>query len=354
MKKRRNKNNITFDLNWSNDFSPEQQRSEWMMASNILWDMEREGQVNKKDLENSIIEYMKKENFPRKDIMKMSSVKEYDKNISFCITAYLLNNGYEYSPSKEYLNNTIRSLLNKKYEAMNVVKSKPVKIDSFQAMLDVIEKLETKITNKCPDFSKEFLDKGCNKQIAEKLISIYKPIYEEYEEGYNGNPEVLEGYRRYNKKDFKLRCKWYKTLLDSLEEYKNKKVTTTVRKTKPKSPSQLVSKLKYMKKYDELALISFDPTYIIGAKCITLYNTKTRVFSVYIGNSLTLTGTTIQNFDDESSMSKILRNPAQQLKKLSEGTKLKVLNEFNNLTTKSKVPSGRVNADTILLGFYKK
>jgi len=354
MRKRKNVYNATLDLNWSNTYSEEQQRSEWLSASNILWNMEKEGQITKKELENAIPEYMKKENYPRKDIMKMKGVKDYDKTVSFCITAYLLNKGYDYFPSKEYLNNTIQSLVNKKYENVTVTRSKPVKIDSFAVMLELIESLETNITAKVPDFTKEFANKGCSTEVAKRLHSIYEPLYIEYTEAYSGNKEVLEGYSQYNKRDFKILCKWYKALLETLEEIQKKKVSTTVRKSKPKTPSQLVKKLKYMKKFDELSLTSFNPEYIIGAKCVTLYNTKTRVFTVLVGNSLSVTGTTIQNFDDEKSFSKVLRTPFQQLKKLTEGTKLRILKEFEEITTKGKLPSGRVNDQMILVSVYKK
>jgi hypothetical protein len=354
MRKRKNVYNATLDLNWSNTYSEEQQRSEWLSASNILWNMEKEGQITKKELENAIPEYMKKENYPRKDIMKMKSVRDYDKTVSFCITAYLLNKGYDYSPSKEYMNNTIQSLVNKKYEKVTVTRSKPVKIDSFTVMLELIESLETNITAKVTDFTKEFANKGCSTEVAKRLHSIYEPLYIEYTEAYSGNKEVLEGYSQYNKRDFKILCKWYKALLETLEEIQKKKVSTTVRKSKPKTPSQLVKKLKYMKKFDELSLTSFNPEYIIGAKCVTLYNTKTRVFTVLIGNSLSVTGTTIQNFDDEKSFSKVLRTPFQQLKKLTEGTKLRILKEFEEINTKGKLPSGRVNDQMILVSVYKK
>lgn len=357
MRKPRNIYTATLELNWSDGYSDEQKRSEWLTASNILWNMEKEGHITKKELESSISEYMKNEKYPRKDIIKMKSVRDYDKTVSFYITAYLLNKGYDYSPSKKYLNSSINSLVNKKYERSLTTRSTPQKIqkiDSFTVILEYIESLETNITIKVPDFKKDLTDKGCNSEIGKKLQSIYEPLYIEYTEAYSGNKEVLEGYSQYKKRDFKILCKWYKELLDFLEDIQKKPVSTTVkiRKSRPKTPSQLVSKLKYMKKFNELSLTSFNPEYIVGAKCITLYNTKTRVFTLLVGNSLSVTGTTIQNFN-ETSFSKVLRAPTEQLKKLT-GTKLKVLKEFENITTKGKPPSGRVNDQMILVSYYTK
>ena len=54
-----------------------------------------------------------------------------------------------------------------------------------------------------------------------------------------------------------------------------------------------------------------------------------------------------------TSFSKVLRAPTEQLKKLT-GTKLKVLKEFENITTKGKPPSGRVNDQMILVSYYTK
>lgn len=360
-KKRTTKFETNIDLiDWSSLVNEEQQRNEWLRASNILWNMEKHDEVKRTVLEDALTDYMKKMKYSVDDIRKIESVKDYDKTSSFLITGYLLNKGYNYQPSVNYLQNKINELLNKQYE--KTVKVTPKKVNVTSTVILCIEKLEDeKLSGKgIPSFDKELEGMGIDATVAKKVIGYFTPIYQEYKMAYDGDEEVLEGYRHYTKRQLGKICKWYEALLEEMGKYEEVKKATTrktvVRKAKPKTPAQLVKTMKYMKKDDELGLVSAKSEEIVGAKAVTLFNPKTRKFYLYVAKDkqLSVKGSSIIDFDEEASYCKILRKPDEMIKNLTEGTRSRIIKEVETLTTKAAKVSGRVSADMIILKTYRK
>ena len=360
-KKRITKFESNVDLvDWSSLINEEQQRNEWLRASNILWNMEKYDEVKRIVLEDALTDYMKKMKYSIDDIRKIESVKDYDKSSSFLITGYLLNKGYNYQPSVNYLESKINKLLNKEYE--KTVKVIPKKVDKTSDIIITIEKLEDeKLSGKgIPSFDKELDGMGIDGTVAKNIIGYFTPIYEEYKMAYNGDIEILEGYRHYSKRQLGKICKWYEALLEEIGKYEEVTVAKTrktiVRKAKPKTPAQLVKTMKYMKKCDELSLESVKSEEIVGAKAVTIFNPKTRKFYLYVAKDkqLSVKGSSIIDFDEEASYCKILRNPDEMIKNLTEGTRNRITKEAETLTTKSTKVSGRVSADMIILKTYRK
>ena len=101
------------------------------------------------------------------------------------------------------------------------------------------------------------------------------------------------------------------------------------RKRKEKSPEKLVAKLKYKIEDTKLGIKSIDPTEIIYAESLWVYNTKTRKLGQYQakvldprkmnrpGTGLMVKGTSIIGYDEETSIQKTLRKPEQQLKEFA-------------------------------------
>lgn len=65
-------------------------------------------------------------------------------------------------------------------------------------------------------------------------------------------------------------------------------------------------------------------------------------------------GTSIKNIDVEQSKSVRLRKPELFLPIVLSKTVKQISNEWGKLTTKSSVPNGRINKDTILLRVMDK
>ena len=128
------------------------------------------------------------------------------------------------------------------------------------------------------------------------------------------------------------------------------------RKTKEKPALQLVKNLNYASESDayfkDLHLKSISPTKIIGAIQLWVYNVKTKKLGVYHAEDvrgLSVKGSTIQNFNATTSVSKTLRKPNDTIPTLLDAGKVKLRNILSELKTKEKVLTGRINSETILL-----
>ena len=133
------------------------------------------------------------------------------------------------------------------------------------------------------------------------------------------------------------------------------------RRKKEKSPEQLVAKLQYKKEDTKLELKSIDPTEIIYAEELWVYNTKTRKLGHYKakvldprgmnrpGTGLMVKGTSIKGFDEENSIQKTLRKPEQQLKEFANSGPKKVVEFYSAIRTMGVKLNGRINSEVILL-----
>ena len=174
--------------------------------------------------------------------------------------------------------------------------------------------------------------------------------------------QLKEGYAHLKKGDIKKFRTAIEALLSALDLIiDSAKATRKPRKAKPKSATKLVEKLKYCKTDERYKLASIDPTLIVGANELWVFNTKTRKLGKYIaanidpkgmgrdGTGLSVKGTTILGFDENLSIQKTIRKPDDVLKEFKSAGKVKLrkfLDEINSVDTKL---NGRCNPDTVLL-----
>ena len=133
------------------------------------------------------------------------------------------------------------------------------------------------------------------------------------------------------------------------------------RTKKVKSPEKLVAKLQYKQEETKLNLKSIDPTEIIYAEELWVYNTKTRKLGHYVartldprglnrpGTGLMIQGTSVKGFDEEKSIQKTLRKPEEQLKEFSDSGPKKVLEFYDAIKTMGIKLNGRINTEVLLL-----
>lgn len=165
--------------------------------------------------------------------------------------------------------------------------------------------------------------------------------------------QLIEGYRHRTKKQIK-------NLYLFLTEIQNActmlmeeaKVMRKPRTPKAVSKDKLVEKLKYKKQDDTLKLVSVNPVDIFGSKELWIYNTKTRKLGKYVAKEyaeLGVKGATIINFDEDKSIQKTLRKPAEQIAAFKAAGKValrKFLDEINAVDTKM---NGRISEEIMLL-----
>ena len=139
------------------------------------------------------------------------------------------------------------------------------------------------------------------------------------------------------------------------------KATRAPRKSKPKSATKLVEKLKFLKVDEKYKLASISPDQIIGANELWVFNVKTRKLGKYVasnidpqgmgraGSGLSVKGTTILGFNETESVQKTLRKPPEQLKAFKDSGKVKLRKFLEDIPTTDTKLNGRCNPETILL-----
>lgn len=127
---------------------------------------------------------------------------------------------------------------------------------------------------------------------------------------------------------------------------------TRVRKVK--SPLKQVAKLKYLKEYEQLKSVS--ATSMIGARAVVLYNPESRVVTYYEcdnNHGLEVRGSALLNYDVSKTISKILRNPENNLPNILNNGRVAVRNEIRDLSAKNKTTNGRINNKLLILRTFK-
>jgi len=152
--------------------------------------------------------------------------------------------------------------------------------------------------------------------------------------------------------------KAYMAFLEKINSACDTFIETGKAKRKPRKPKavskeKLVAKLKYQLNCPELGIASINPTEIVDATEIWVFNTKNRKIGVYkVGGlhmGLNVKGTTIQQFDEGKSLQKTLRKPAEQLKLFKGNAKTKYQKAFDEIKTTDTKLNGRINNHIIIL-----
>ena len=113
--------------------------------------------------------------------------------------------------------------------------------------------------------------------------------------------------------------------------------------------------MKYLKESSPYKIASIDPTRIIKAQTLIVFNCKYKKLGIYVAadtSGLSVKGTTITNYDTEKSMSKTLRKPEDILPSVLTTGKLAFNKMFIGIKAASSTPNGRINEDTILVRIY--
>ena len=260
-------------------------------------------------------------------------------------------------------------------------KKKNVYIPSIQERLeesasDKTEELDEWIDNWMRDIKANPLkDKTPLKLFKQKQINLghlrfvsnwYKGSYEELQELNDLPPtkqrdemqsQLAEGYETYSKAQIKELTDFYKRLFDAIEIMKaEQKQNRAVRKPKVKSAQELVKKLKFKPSDGTFGIASINPSEIIDATAVVVFNTKNRKIGIYYADDhaqFKVKGTTLQHFSETRSVQRTVRKPDEILPQWKKVTKHKLKAQFGYLKTTETKLNGRFNADTIILKAFK-
>lgn len=190
------------------------------------------------------------------------------------------------------------------------------------------------------------------------LSEVWHKKLTEFNEILEGKDKQLnEAYGHYSKHQIKAVIKFIESVLAGLDSYINvKKVSRTPRKRKAISPEKQASKVKFLKTFEELKLVSVHPAKIVGASEVWAYDTAKRKLWYLVADShvgtLGVKGATILGFDSAKSGVKTIRKPADVLKKLMAAGKPAARKIFTEINAVQAVPNGRSNENLVILKVY--
>ena len=205
------------------------------------------------------------------------------------------------------------------------------------------------------DVYNHMIEIGCKAMHARKMRPFYVDCYNELVDVYNKEDEYyMESWSHLKPKYHKTMMDFYGTIVDDLDRIiKNSTAQRKPRKKKTLTASRLIKNLKYQQEFTDLKLVSINPEKIIGASELWVFNTKYNRLGVYRAvNSVrgfSVKGCTIEHFDENESVQKTARKPKEALNILNKRS-LKAM--FKNMKTKEQPLTGRINAQTILLGVF--
>jgi len=205
------------------------------------------------------------------------------------------------------------------------------------------------------DVYNHMIEIGCKAMHARKMRPFYVDCYNELVDVYNKDDEYyMEAWSHLKPKYHKSMMDFYGTIVDDLDRIiKNSTAQRKPRKKKTLSASRLIKNLKYQQEFTDLKLVSINPEKIIGARELWVYNTRYKTLGVYYAanaiRGLSVKGCTIQNFDEDASIQKTARKPQEVLGVLNKRSLKK---QLKDMKTKEQKMTGRINAQTILLGVF--
>jgi hypothetical protein len=189
---------------------------------------------------------------------------------------------------------------------------------------------------------------------ARIIKGFYIRSYEELQEAAEGKCEQLgEAYSHLTKPQMKKIIAFYHEIISACDMLgQEAKVNRKPRAKKTVPADKIVAKLKYAKTNEQLKLVSINPTEIIGAKELWVYNIKSRKVGKYVAAEyleLSVKGTSIIGFNANLSVQKTLRKPEEQLKEFKAAGKVQLRKFLEDIKAVDIKLNGRINEDVVLL-----
>jgi hypothetical protein len=189
---------------------------------------------------------------------------------------------------------------------------------------------------------------------ARIIKDLYARQYDEYLEVADGKDEQLkEGYSHLSKAQLKKITAFYSEILSACDMLAQEaKINKKPRAKKTVPADKIVAKLKYLKSNEQLKLVSINPTDVLGAKELWVYNVKSRKIGKYVANEymdLGVKGTSITGYNENTSVQKTLRKPEDQLKEFKAAGKVQLRKFLDDIKAVDIKLNGRINEDIVLL-----
>ena len=329
----------------------------------------------------SLIKSFVKSNFNKADAKNILANPDYNFIYAYMgATAFWYLNGHPVTDRSEYWKTAIITRITDMIDSGKAIlkeRALEKKTEINIISLSPVQRLQNKISNTIMqdllDLEDQWIDGEqttidvyalFNKHgLAGSATLVVRPVIEgwllDYEDAYHKRCEqAVEGYSHLKRPELNRRIKACQDMLLDLDRIKSAaKATRKTRVKQPKAADKQIKNVKYKTEDNTFKLVSIPPIQIIGKIRLYTFNTKTRMITEYITqstNGFEISGSTIKNFDQVNSRTVKLRKPEEFLTLVQNKTPKQIDAEWNKLTTKSSVPNGRINTDTILLRVLDK
>ena len=198
-------------------------------------------------------------------------------------------------------------------------------------------------------------DNKASAVVAKQIPQEYQELIDEVNMALDGTSKQLkEAYSFMNVSEKRAFINFVKKIQTDSERYaENHKPKRKPRKAKQFTAKEKVSKLNFLDEDTDNKITSIDPSKIIGAEILYLFNTKTNQLSYYHEwdrGGLDVKGTTIKNFDtDTSAVKKLGAKTTHFLDRVLGGGKIVLNKTMNEVNSKASKVTGRVNNNMIIL-----
>lgn len=319
-------------------------------------------QQGPKESKKYTIDYVKQYKYSQEIIDKITDAKEYlFLNLGFICRIVMRGANID---KTDIINKKINYILS--YE--DEVEKKP-----YERAINVREKIieqGTVYINEIEDFIECFItgkpipEFNCYAWLTtneikpvyvKQIIDYYTPMLVEMKlVHYKADISLIDGYSTWTKKTIKACYLFLQNLIDTCNGYLDNKKITKKKKTDSSIKKQL--KIKYKKEDIDYKIVSVDPHAIFSAKQLWVFNVKYKTLGIYIAadeSGFSIKGTTIEGFNVESSIQKVLKKPLDILPKVLGAKKTELKNLMKTITTKESLLTGRINSDVVLLRVLK-
>jgi hypothetical protein len=310
-----------------------------------------------------LVEWMKLNGYSKDDIKFIKACKNWDIMSSAYWLSRIAMNGATFSDE-------IKSRM-AEYIALGIEKGQ-MRIEDEEADEKPKVNIQSRVLNKNSAIMDEFeelhdtyFEEGDHESVYDFLIRkeatvsaanyIKERITPWYNEVFEDDPQVKESFG----KKLKYWRSVYQAWMDDLDRFLNNKKAVKIRKPREKKArpiTKIVEKVQYQKQDNELKIVSVNPAELVGAKSVWLYNTKYRSLAALhsrTNDGLTVKGTTLVGYDEDTAISKKLRKPEETIAKLLSAGKVALRTIMDDIKTAPGKPNGRINSNTIILKVHK-
>jgi len=318
-----------------------------------------------KEARGFILEFMEAVNMPKPAVVMFKRISDSQINITTAAMCRMYVMGWEDSEKRKKIESRIMELCRKGAALVEEDKKQaaaklnvPEKLPYNELITD-IEQMIDEESESLSGFYEWLKNRTAKPADVRGVIDYYAGWFAELTEASERNvdPQLKEAYAYLTKKQLKERVDLFSGIIADCESYlsnSRKSVVRKPRKNKPKTADKVISKLKFQKEHTELKIVSIDPTKIVGAKELWVFNTKYNVLAHYWSEQgLSVKGTTLQGVNPGRSQQKKLRKPADILPLITGSTSKAAERAFDNLKTKEANPNGRINEFTVILRAVK-